>query len=169
MPNDNRKRLAKYRLEKSGDCIKAAENLLASDMLVHSVNRSYYAIFHTIRAVLALEGVDFKKHSAVIAYFQQHYVKTGLFENKYSDFARDAFSIRADSDYEDFFVVSKEDAEEQIVHAKQFLNAAEVYFTQIVNTHKIPFEISLPKYYSVEDVAGENWRDGLDEMEDEWE
>ena len=50
-----------------------------------------------------------------------------------------------------------------------FTTAIVIYFTQIVNTHKIPFEISLPKYYSVEDVAGENWRDGLDEMEDEWE
>ena len=127
MPNDNRQRLAKYRLEKSGDCIRAAESLLVSDMLTDSINRSYYAIFHTIRAVLALEGVDFKKHSAVIAYFQQHYIKTGLFKSKYSDFARDAFSIRADSDYEDFYVVSKEDAEEQLANAKQFYSAVKEY------------------------------------------
>jgi len=50
-----------------------------------------------------------------------------------------------------------------------FTTAIVIYFKQIVNKHKIPFEISLPKYYSIEDVAGENWRDGLDEVEDEWE
>ena len=38
-----------------------------------------------------------------------------------------------------------------------------------LDTELKQFEISLPKYYSMEDVAGENWRDGLDEMEDEWE
>ena len=127
MPNNAQIELAKYRLAKSGECIAAAENLLSNNLLSHSVNRSYYAIFHLTRAVLALEGVDFKKHSAVIAYFQQHYVKTGIFDRKYSDYIKEAFSIRADSDYEDFYVVSKEDAEEQISHAKQFLNAVEDY------------------------------------------
>ena len=29
--------------------------------------------------------------------------------------------------------------------------------------------ISLPRYHSIDDVTEENWRDGLDEMEDEWE
>jgi DNA-damage-inducible protein J len=50
-----------------------------------------------------------------------------------------------------------------------FTTAITMYFTQIVNKHKIPFEISLPKYYSIEEVAGDNWRVGLDELEDEWE
>jgi len=85
----------------------------------HSVNRSYYAIFHVIRSVLALEGVDFKKHSGVFSYFQQHYIKTGIFERKYSDYIKEAFSIRTDSDYKDFYIVSKEDAQEQLDHARQ--------------------------------------------------
>jgi len=31
------------------------------------------------------------------------------------------------------------------------------------------FEISDNKYLSVEEVAGINWRNNLDEIEDEWE
>ena len=131
MPNGNRQKLAKYRLEKAADCIEAAENLFENNMLAHSINRSYYAIFHIMRAILALEGVDFKKHSAVISYFQQHYVKTGIFEKKYSDYVRNAFSIRTDSDYEDFYIVSREDAEEQITHAKQFLSAVDIYIESL--------------------------------------
>ena len=50
-----------------------------------------------------------------------------------------------------------------------FTTAITVYFKQIVNKHKIPFELSSTKYYSVEDVAGSNWRDGLDDLEDEWD
>ena len=108
----------------------AASSLLTDGLYAHSANRSYYAIFHAIRAILALDGVDFKKHSAVISYFQQHYIKTEIFERKYSDYAKEAFSIRTDSDYEDFYVVSKEDAEEQLKHARRLLSAAEKHIDE---------------------------------------
>jgi uncharacterized protein (UPF0332 family) len=104
--------LSIYRLTKAEECIKAGNSLLSDSLYTHSVNRSYYAIFHTIRALLAMDGVDFKKHSAIIAYFQQHYIKTGIFERIYSDYAKSAFSIRTESDYEDFYVVTKKEAEE---------------------------------------------------------
>lgn len=125
MPDNQAGTLAKYRLAKAGECAMAANSLLVDGLYAHSANRAYYAIFHTIRAVLALEGVDFKKHSAIIAHFQQHYIKTGIFDRKYSDYAKEAFSIRTDSDYEDFFVVSKEEAEEQLKHARQFIAAVQ--------------------------------------------
>ena len=66
MPDNQNMELAKYRLAKSGECSAAANSLLMDGLYAHSVNRSYYAIFHAIRAVLALMGVDFKKHSGVI-------------------------------------------------------------------------------------------------------
>ena len=50
-----------------------------------------------------------------------------------------------------------------------FTTAITVYLKQIVKKRKIPFEISDTRYFSVEEVAGENWRDGLDKIEDEWE
>jgi DNA-damage-inducible protein J len=50
-----------------------------------------------------------------------------------------------------------------------FTTAITVYFNQIVKKRKIPFEISDSRYYSVEEVAGENWRAGLEKIEDGWE
>jgi len=129
LENQNRD-LAKYRLAKSNECYVAANSLFTEGLYAHSVNRSYYAIFHAIRAVLALTGIDFKKHSGVISYFQQHYVKTEIFERKYSDFVKEAFTLRTDSDYEDFYVVSKDDALDQIEHAKQFITAAEEFINK---------------------------------------
>lgn len=35
-------------------------------------NRSYYAVFSAMRAVLALDGFDFKKHSGIIAEFRKN-------------------------------------------------------------------------------------------------
>lgn len=50
-----------------------------------------------------------------------------------------------------------------------FTTAINIYFKQIVTKQKIPFELSVQKYFSSEEVMGKDWRDGLDEVEDEWE
>jgi len=50
-----------------------------------------------------------------------------------------------------------------------FTTAINMYFKQIVKKRKIPFEINDTRYYSMEEVFGENWEDDLDDIEDEWE
>lgn len=84
-------------------------------------NRSYYAIFHAMRAVNVLDEFDSSKHSGVIAHFNQCHVKTGDFEKAASKIIQNAMEMREHADYEDFFVASKKDAEEQISKAEQFL------------------------------------------------
>ena len=46
-----------------------------------------YSIFTGVRAVLAKDGIDLKKHAGVIAYFQKEYIKTGEFDKKYSKYS----------------------------------------------------------------------------------
>ena len=115
--------LAKYRLESARERLAAAKLEMEAGHLKDSINRSYYAFFHTIRSLLAEKQIDFKKHSAVISYFRQHYIKTGIFEEKYSDYVGKAFILRNNSDYADFYVVAKPDAEMQYEHAKEFYEA----------------------------------------------
>jgi len=50
-----------------------------------------------------------------------------------------------------------------------FTTAINIYFRQIAQNRKIPFELATKRYYTIEEVAGPNWEDGLDEIEDEWE
>jgi uncharacterized protein (UPF0332 family) len=118
VPDESRVALAKYRLERASDELKHAENGLKNDLLPQSISDSYYAIFHSMRAVLALDGKDFKKHSGVIANFQKDYIKEGIFDKDMSRYIQSAFDWRSDADYQDFFIVSKKDAEEQLNHAK---------------------------------------------------
>ena len=96
------------------------------------LNRSYYAIFNAIRAIFAIDSVDRRKHSGVIACFQQNYVKTGIFDKEYSRIVQDAFEVRQESDYEDFYVISKEEVEIQMSNAKRFVDAAEEYLQNIL-------------------------------------
>lgn len=61
MNEGTRLELALYRLEKSKQTLNASKIMFENHMYQDSVNRSYYAIFHAARALLALEGVDYKK------------------------------------------------------------------------------------------------------------
>ena len=65
------KELAKYRMERAKEMLVASEENLKIEQYRTSLNRSYYAIFHAMRAVNILEGYDSSKHSGVIAYFTQ--------------------------------------------------------------------------------------------------
>ena len=61
------------------------------------------------------------------SYFQREYIKTQKFEKKYSKYLSQAFQIRNNTDYADFFVVSFEDAREQADRAREFLTAIEEF------------------------------------------
>lgn len=78
-----------------------------------------------MRSVLALSSIDFSKHSAVCAYFRKEYIKTGIFDVSMSDIISEAFDIRSDSDYDDYFVISKKEVEEQISNARYFYDRVE--------------------------------------------
>lgn len=117
----------RYRLDNSREKLESAKLLLDAGKYKDSIGRSYYAIFTAVRAVLAKENVDFSKHSGVIAYFQKEFIKTGIFEKKYSRYLQSAFQIRNSCDYDDFFIASRQDAEEQYNRAEEFYNIIQNY------------------------------------------
>ena len=78
---------------------------------------------------IALYSIDFSKHSAVGAYFRKEYIKTGIFDVSMSDIISEAFDIRSDSDYNDYFVISKKEVEEQVINAQYFYDRVEEYVT----------------------------------------
>jgi uncharacterized protein (UPF0332 family) len=53
------------------ECLEVAEREKEAGAFKTSANRSYYCIFHSMRAVLALDSFDSNKHSGIIAAFYQ--------------------------------------------------------------------------------------------------
>ena len=127
MKDKEKKSLANVRLEHAKECLEASKKLLEINDYKGSANRSYYAIYHAIRAVLALDGIDMSKHSGTISEFRKLYVKTGIFSEDDSNIIGVAFEIRTDADYDDFFLVPIKDIEEQIKEAELFVNKVEQY------------------------------------------
>jgi uncharacterized protein (UPF0332 family) len=119
--------LSQHRLDSANERLESAKILLESGKYKDSIGRSYYAIFTAVRAILARDKIDFSKHSGVIAYFQKEYVKTEIFDKKYSRYLQSAFQIRNSCDYNDFFIVSKQDAQEQYEKAVEFYMEVKKY------------------------------------------
>lgn len=120
-----------YRLDMAKERLESSKLLLDNGNYKDSIGRSYYAIFTAVRALLAVDGVDFSKHAGVISYFQKEYIKSGIFDVKYSKYLSQAFQIRNNTDYADFFIVSREDAKEQYERAIEFIDVITEHLSAI--------------------------------------
>ena len=92
--NEELKALVAYRLEQADECLEAAQILLERDMCRGAVNRSYYAMFYGVLALLALKGQETSKHTGAIALFDRDFVKVGLFGPDLSTWLHETFYLR---------------------------------------------------------------------------
>lgn len=124
------KALSKYRFETSLENLDDAKLMYENGRYKNALNRGYYSIFHALRAVIALNGFDSSKHSGVIAYFNQNYVKEGVFSKDISKKIAEASVNRENADYLDFYIASSEEAQKQIGRAETVIDAVRIYLTE---------------------------------------
>lgn len=121
---------AKNRIERAKEDLDVAVEMFNEDHFRIANNRAYYSIFHSMRAVLAFDGYDSKKHSGIISEFRKSYIKTGLFHEGLSMIIGRASEIRNASDYDDMFIASKEETLKQIEDAKMFYEEIREYIRE---------------------------------------
>lgn len=119
--------LSRYRFKKAEKSLLISKKLFEEGEYGYSQNRAYYALFDAIRSVTVLDSFDSSKHSGIIAYFNQHYVKTGLFDQKTSAVIRLASMLREKSDYEDFYEPEEDDTKSIIESITEFLNSVKKF------------------------------------------
>ena len=122
-----KKDLVLYRLETAKKDLKSAKVPLEIEDSKGANNRAYYAIFHAINAVHAVSGKAYKRHKDAIANFNKDYVKTSIFPREIGRKIGQAEEIRHASDYDDFYIASKEESERQIAVAEEFIKLSEHY------------------------------------------
>ena len=130
------KDLAMHRIETAKSDIKAAEILLDAGEYRSSNNRAYYGIYHAISAIHALDGKAYKKHKDSLANFNKQYVKTEIFPRSMGRRISEAAEIRHASDYDDFYIATKAEAEEQIITAKELLELVQGYVARNIAVEK---------------------------------
>lgn len=119
--------LSNHRLLQAKEDLKASKLLNNEKLYKSANNRAYYSIFHSIKSVLALEPVDFKKHKDVLAYFNKNYINKDKFPKSLGRRIMEASRIREDSDYDDEFVVNPDTTQLQINTAEELIGLVEKY------------------------------------------
>ena len=132
MQHDEVKRcleLAEYRLDIAREELQVAIENMSANHLRAANNRAYYSIYHAITAVLALEQTAFKRHKDTLAYFNKKYIKDDIFPRTLGRQISRAEEVRHASDYDEFYIVAKEETQKQIECAQTLLQLVEMYIS----------------------------------------
>lgn len=106
-----------------------AARLLAKDTLYDfAASRAYYAMFYVAQAFLLNENLAYSKHSAVISAFGQRLAKTGRVPAVFHRYLIEAQESRNIGDYDTGPGLGRDEAMEQIVRAKEFIDLAKRSF-----------------------------------------
>ncbi len=123
----NKADLMKYRLETAESDLKVAKSLIESEEYRAANNRAYYAIFHAISAIHALDGKAYKRHKDALGSFNREYVKTEVFSREIGRKISRAEEIRHASDYDDFYIADKRETQELAEAAEELIKMIEKY------------------------------------------
>ena len=111
LTNEERDIMKQLHLDKAHACLSDGEQLLKMESVSAAANRFYYAVFHAIHALFVTHGIQSKSHNGTMAQFNQHFVKTGIIEPKFSHFVAVMESMREKADYDVIYDVTREDLE----------------------------------------------------------
>ena len=125
--DERQKDLSKYRITEADDSLKVAAHCLKEGLYKDSINRSYYAALYAVKAVLALDTVDFKRHKDVMGYFNKEYVAKEVFTREIGRKIGTLQRVREKSDYDDFYIASKDKASEQFETAELVIREVKRY------------------------------------------
>lgn len=121
--------LAKVRMERANELLVEAKELLDREAYKSANNRAFYAIEKSVKALLATEQIEVATHNGGLKQFNFKFIFKGdgfFTPDDYQKIAR-AEQIRNASDYDDFYVTSKEEARQQVENATYIVAKIDAY------------------------------------------
>lgn len=100
---EERTEYVKYRIESAYETFDAAKVLAEHEYWNSAVNRLYYSVFYAVNALLVMNEIQTKSHSATKSQFSLYFVKTGKFDKKYGRLLSELFDWRQKGDYGNIF------------------------------------------------------------------
>lgn len=131
--------LAKLRLERAIELLSEAQELLVKGAYKSANNRAFYAMEKSIKALLAIAGIEVQTHSGGLKQFNFEFIYKGdgtFLQDDYQIVAS-AERIRNASDYDDFYIASREETQKQVSNAEYIVRKIEKYIvTNIANWNR---------------------------------
>jgi uncharacterized protein (UPF0332 family) len=94
------------------------------------MNRSYYAMFYVVLALLASRQLETSKHSGAISLFDREFVHMGVFPRELSRWLHQAFRQRLAADYAPLNTVTEDEARQVLDEASQFVAQVKAHLIQ---------------------------------------
>lgn len=116
-------------LDKAIENLKAAQLLLQNGYIEIAASRAYYAMFYVAEALLLSRELVFSSHSAVVAAYGREFAKTQTLDPRFHRHLIDAEDLRHSGDYGAGPAVMREQVEQVLHEAADFIHAAEVFLT----------------------------------------
>ena len=113
--------LINYRFERSLETITEAEQAIQNNHLHLAANRIYYSIFYAVSAFSIKNNFSTSKHSTLLSWFNQEFVKKNVASQELGNIYNKAFQNRMKGDYDDLIVFSKESIVENFNQMKLFV------------------------------------------------
>lgn len=121
--------LALVRLNRAKELYIEAKELIKMDSYKSANNRAFYAVEKCIKALLATQQMDVETHNGAVSQFNLLFIHKGnssFTKDDYQKIAK-ADRIRNASDYDDFYIVNKEETRELLEFVKDFIEKTEEY------------------------------------------
>lgn len=127
---DEMRELLGYRLNRAKETLELACELYNREKYRDANNRSYYAAFYAMKAVFTTKGKDHKKHKTILADFNKEFIATEIFPKSIGRKISALALVREQSDYDDFFIASKVECEQQLQTAGEIIELVEKYLIE---------------------------------------
>jgi uncharacterized protein (UPF0332 family) len=111
-------------LRKAERYLRSAALLREDGDLDSAASRLYYAMFYVAETLLAVKGMTFSSHQALVSAYGQHFAKTGVLDARHHRALITAFSRRQLGDYAAPSGLTEADIEEMQADAEAFLGEA---------------------------------------------
>ena len=113
-------------LERAEQSIEAAGKLLSDGYCDFAASRAYYAAFYAATALLLNDGMEFSKHSGVIAAIHKRFIKTEKLEKQFGKDLNWLFELRSIGDYGVTIHIPEQEAKQAIEAARRFVQTVQL-------------------------------------------
>jgi uncharacterized protein len=113
--------LRRIRLTQAEERLRAATLLMAKpEFYLDVVNRSYYAAFYAILALIESQKFKIRSHQSAISLFDREFIHSNKLSAEVSAGLHRLFDMRIRDDYRELRTISREQATEAVETAENF-------------------------------------------------
>ena len=120
MTNENRRVNIRGEIRRAGESERAAVALLELGLAADAASRTYYVVYHWLKALLLSRGVEPRSHCGAIHLFNVEFVRTGLMGTSHNRVLTGLQRLRELADDDASLMLNVEDARQELEQAKAF-------------------------------------------------